>query len=294
MADQPTLAQAQAALQTQGLDRLDAQLLLLHVLGRAPTERGWLLAHDNQALTAHQTSQLGDLAQRRQTGVPLAYLTGHKAFYGLDLQVGTDVLVPRPDTEILVDWALELLGEAPARVLDLGTGSGAIALALKSQRPALQLFATDRCLEALKQARANAQALQLGVQFHQGSWFEALPADTPAFDLIVSNPPYIVAADPHLRALRFEPIQALTSGSDGLDDLRRIIHSASQHLKPGAWLLLEHGYDQAPAVQSLLHAAGLEQVQSRLDLGGHLRCSGACRPGSATPHFLNAPGATPT
>ena len=277
MADTNTLAQAQVALQQRGLERLDAQLLLLHVLGRAPTQRGWLLTHDTDVLTPAQAEWLETLAQRRLAGVPLAYLTGHKAFYGLDLQVSPHVLVPRPDTETLVDWALVLLPEDSACVLDLGTGSGAIALALKAQRPALQIWAADRSAAALAQARTNAERLQLEVQFHLGSWFDALPEDAPLFDLIASNPPYIAAGDPHLDDLRFEPAQALSSGADGLDDLRSIIRAATPHLKPGGWLLLEHGYDQAEAVQALLHAAGLQQVQSRIDLGGHRRCSGARR-----------------
>ena len=283
MAERPTLAQVQAAGQARGLDRLDAQLLLLHVLGRAPTERGWLLTHDGEALTPEQAEHWQTLAQRRIDGVPLAYLTGSKAFYGLDLQVSPDVLVPRPDTETLVDWALEVLHGQAARVLDLGTGSGAIALALKASAPALDVWATDRSAQALQQARTNAQRLQLEVQFCLGSWFDALPSDAPAFDLIVSNPPYIAVADPHLEALRFEPEQALTSGADGLDDLRRIIQGARPHLVPGAWLLLEHGYDQAEAVQQLLRAAGLEQVQSRADLAGHWRCTGARQPAHPAP-----------
>lgn len=283
MAEPDTLALTQAALQQRGLDRLDAQLLMLHVLGRSPTERGWLLAHDSDLLTPEQSRQLQTLAQRRLEGVPLAYLTGHKAFYGLDLQVNPHVLVPRPDTETLVDWALDVMSGKPARVLDLGTGSGAIALALKANAPTWDVSATDRSTQALEQARANAQGLQLQVHFYLGSWFEALPGDAPAFQLIVSNPPYIAAADPHLDALRFEPDQALTSGADGLDDLRRIIRGAPAHMLPGAWLLLEHGYDQAILVQQLLRAAGLEQVQSRADLGGHMRCSGGRKPAQPAP-----------
>ncbi len=286
-----TLAQALLSLQTQGLERLDAQLLLLHVLGQPLAQRGWLLAHNTNLLPTAIESQLQLLAQRRLAGEPVAYLTGSKAFYGLDLQVNPDVLVPRPDTETLVDWALEQLAAlltppttahdhslhsacAAPSVLDLGTGSGAIALALKAKQPALQVWATDFSATALATAQINAQRLQLGVQFSQGAWFAALPARAMAFDCIVSNPPYIADADPHLAALSFEPQSALTSGVDGLDDLRQIIADAPHHLKAGGWLLLEHGYDQALAVRHLLQARGFAQVQSRCDLSGIERCSG--------------------
>lgn len=274
-----TLAQTLAELQQRGLDRLDAQLLLLHVLSQSPTQRGWLLAHDTDPLPASSAAKLQTLAQRRLAGEPLAYLTGSKAFYGLELRVNPDVLVPRPDTETLVDWALALLTSRtvanPAqRVLDLGTGSGAIALALKATHPALDVWATDMSLAALSVAQANAQRLQLAVAFHQGPWLAALPAGTPPFDVIVSNPPYITKQDPHLAALRFEPIQALTSGANGLDDLRQIISAAPAHLLSGGWLLLEHGYDQADAVRQLLTQSGFDHVQSRCDLAGIERCSG--------------------
>jgi release factor glutamine methyltransferase len=179
-----------------------------------------------------------------------------------------------------VDWALEVLSTGPAaatpaqRVLDLGTGSGAIALALKASRPTLDVWATDMSLAALAVAQANAQRLQLEVTFSQGAWLAALPAGTPLFDVIVSNPPYVADRDTHLEALRYEPSQALTSGSDGLDDIRQIISAAPVHLQPGGWLLLEHGYDQATAVRELLTLAGFTQVQSRRDLAGIERCSG--------------------
>jgi release factor glutamine methyltransferase len=272
-----TLAQALSSLQTQGLDRLDAQLLLLHVLGQPAHQRGWLLAHDTDLLPAAPANNLAALAQRRLSGEPLAYLTQHKEFFGLDLQVDRRVLVPRPDTETLVEWALAVLPpEANARrhLLDLGTGSGAIALALKSARPLLQVHATDLQADALAVAKINAQELQLDVHFAQGAWFAALPETCARFDCIVSNPPYIADHDPHLSALQFEPPQALTSGADGLDDIRHIIAHAAPHLQPGGWLLLEHGYDQAPTVRALLSAAGFEQVQSHQDLAGIARCSG--------------------
>jgi release factor glutamine methyltransferase len=278
-----TLAQTLADLQSRGLDRLDAQLLLLHVLDFPVTQRGWLLAHDTDLLPAASADRLLALAQCRLAGEPLAYLTGSKAFYGLDLRVTPDVLVPRPDTETLVDWALEVLSTGPAaatpaqRVLDLGTGSGAIALALKASHPTLDVWATDMSPAALAVAQANAQRLQLEVYFSQGPWLAALPAGTPLFDVIVSNPPYIALQDPHLAALSYEPNQALTSGSDGLNDIRQIISAAPLHLKPGGWLLLEHGYDQAEAVRALLVQNGLTQVQSRRDLAGIERCSGGQR-----------------
>lgn len=282
-----TLSQALHNMQQQGLDRLDAQLLLLHVLGQPDTQRGWLLAHDTDALPAAHAAALQTLAQRRLAGEPLAYLTGHKEFFGLDVTVDHRVLVPRPDTEAVVTWALEVLkpplspAQAPPaarHVLDLGTGSGAIALALKAQRPDLAVLATDVSDAALGVARANAQRLALAVQFACGSWYDAVPRAWPSFDVIVSNPPYIAEGDAHLSALRFEPTQALTSGADGLDDLRYLVAHARAHLCPGGWLLLEHGYNQAAHVRALLEAAGFAQVQSRRDLAGIERCSGGLYP----------------
>ena len=280
----PTIAGTLAALQARGLERLDAQLLLLQALARPHHQRAWLVAHDTDPVDAATLERLNALAHRRLLGEPLAYLSGRKDFFGLTLHVDARVLVPRPDTETLVDWALEVLDEASAqaapaqaltlRALDLGTGSGAIALALKVSRPALQVDATDYSADALAVAQINAQRLGLALRFHQGSWLAALPASTARFDLIVSNPPYIAAQDPHLPALAHEPLQALVSGADGLDDLRQIIAQADANLQPGGWLLLEHGYDQAAAVRRLLELAGLQDVQSRKDLHGIERCSG--------------------
>jgi release factor glutamine methyltransferase len=269
----PSLAQTLSALQTRGLDRLDAQLLLLHVLGQPATQRGWLLAHDSDPLPSGRAVTLEQLAQRRLAGEPLAYLTGHKEFFGLTLQVDARVLVPRPDTETLVNWALEVL-DGGQRALDLGTGSGAIALALKASHPALHVHATDASADALTVAQANALRLKLDVSFHQGSWLAALPESEAPFDGIVSNPPYIAERDPHLAALHCEPSEALTSGVDGLDDIRSIIAQAPRHLAAGGWLLLEHGYDQALPVRQLLAQAGFTQVQSRRDLASIERCSG--------------------
>jgi len=274
-----TIAQALALLGAQGLDRLDAQLLLLHTLGRASHDRAWLLAHDSDTLPADAQRTLLALAQRRLQGEPLAYLTGHKEFYGLDLRVDARVLVPRPDTETLVEWALDVLASTPAgRVVDLGTGSGAIALALKHARPALQVQAVDFSSDALAVVQANAQRLQLDVPFSQGSWLSGVAGQ---FHAIVSNPPYIRALDEHLPALAHEPRQALTAGVDGLDDIRAIVAQAPARLLPGGWLLLEHGYDQATAVRALLAGAGFAEVQSRRDIAGIERCSGGRWPAQA-------------
>jgi release factor glutamine methyltransferase len=266
----PTIAQALLQAQSRGLDRLDAQLLLLHALGRPAHDRAWLLAHDTDALPAAAPAALAAAVQRRLGGEPVAYITGHKEFFGLDLQVDARVLVPRPDTETLVEWALSLRPH-PQQILDLGTGSGAIALALKHARPDAHVSAVDASAAALIVARANARRLQLDVAFTRGSWLEGVHK---RFDLIVSNPPYIAALDRHLKDLQHEPRQALASGADGLDDLREIIAQARTRLQPGGWLLLEHGWDQAAAVRGLLVQAGFEDVQSRRDLGGIERCSG--------------------
>jgi release factor glutamine methyltransferase len=277
--DTPTLAQALAAAQANGLPRIDAQMLLLHGLGRATTDRAWLLAHDTDPMDADARQRFETLCARRHAGEPVAYLTGHKAFYGLELQVDARVLDPRPDTETLVDWALELLdGHARPVIADLGTGSGAIALALKRQRPDATVHAVDASPDALAVAQANAQRLGLAVAFHAGSWCEALPTGLK-LDTIVSNPPYIPQADPHLAALRHEPLSALASGPDGLQDIRAIVAQATARLAPGGWLLLEHGHDQAPAVCALLVAAGYQAVGSRPDLAGIARCSGGQWPG---------------
>ena len=268
-----TLRDALAQAQALGLERIDAQLLLLHILNRADAGRAWLLAHDTDTLAPSEQARFAALCQRRAAGEPVAYLRGMKEFYGLTLQVDARVLDPRPDTETLVDWALQLLAPLPApRVLDLGTGSGAIALALQHQRPDAQVSAVDASTDALAVAQANAARLGLAVQFARGNWLRGVAGQ---FDVIASNPPYIAAADPHLAALRHEPLQALASGADGLDDIRSIVAQAPSHLLPGGWLLLEHGWEQAEAVQALLRSAGFAEVQSRKDLAGIARCSGA-------------------
>jgi release factor glutamine methyltransferase len=265
------LKEALAAAAAQGVARLDAALLLLHVLGRAASDRGWLIAHDEDELAAQRQAPFESLCRRRAAGEPLAYLTGEREFFGLPLQVDARVLVPRPDTETLVEWSLQVLaGRHRPDVVDLGTGSGAIALAIASARPDAQVEAVDRSADALAIASANAQRLELPVRFRQADWLQG----AGRYDLVASNPPYIPEADPHLRELRHEPASALVAGVDGLDDLRTIIAAAPPHLHPGGWLLLEHGWDQAPAVRALLQAAGFREVASRRDLAGHERCSG--------------------
>jgi release factor glutamine methyltransferase len=278
--DSPTLAQCLAQAQSLGLARLDAQMLVLHSLERPLHERAWLLAHDSDRLNPAQQARWQTALQRRLTGEPMAYITGRKAFFGLTLNIDERVLDPRPDTETLVDWALAVLPPPSTqpnnlRILDLGTGSGAIALALQHARPDAQVWAVDASEAALNVARINAAQLQLPVQFMASDWFAQVQGE---FDLIVSNPPYIADADPHLAALRHEPLQALTSGPDGLDDLRRIVAQAPDHLSPNGWLLLEHGFDQAEAVRALLTQGGFTQVQSHTDLAGHDRCSGGQKP----------------
>lgn len=278
-----TGTQALSAAQALGLERLDAQLLLLHALGKPGSDRAWLLAHDTDLLPDEVAQHFRQLSLRRAGGEPLAYITGSKAFFGLDLQVDARVLVPRPDTETLVEWALQCLAEADmppsARVLDLGTGSGAVALALKKSLPALEVTAVEASVDALAVARANAQQHHLPVDFIHGNWFVNVSRH---FHLIVSNPPYVADADPHLAALTHEPLQALAAGPDGLDDIRQIIEQAPAHLHPQGWLLLEHGYDQAQAVRGLLVRNGFTEVQSRADLSGIARCSGGRWPGCGT------------
>jgi release factor glutamine methyltransferase len=307
------LARARAA----GVDRLDAQLLLATLLDQPRT---WLMAHDDAAVPAAQAARFVQQTAERARGVPLAYLLGEREFHGLRLLVTPDVLVPRPDTEVLVDWALELLragadagAGAGARagagagagagadaaqvttggpvaasaarawrpaVADLGTGSGAVALALKQGCPEARVAAVDLSAAALAVARRNGERLGLAVQWLQGDWFTPLVGQR--FDLIASNPPYIAAGDPHLPALHAEPLMALSPGGDGLGALSGLCAAAPTHLNRGGWLLLEHGFDQAAAVRGLLQAAGFNQVCTRRDLAGQERCSGGRWPAAAT------------
>ena len=246
---------------------------MLHALGRAQHDRAWLITHDDEVLSEPAALTFHALCKRRLAGEPLAYIVGSKPFFGLDLQVDKRVLVPRPDTETLVEWALTFdTANSVLKVLDMGTGSGAIALALKSVHPDWQVTALDASADALVVAQSNAKRLNLNVNFWQSSWFDAL--SKAKFDIIISNPPYIVEGDWHMAALVHEPKQALTSGADGLDDIRNIILQAPNFLTSGGWLLLEHGYDQAAAVRDLLDKRGFKQVHSRLDLAGIERCSG--------------------
>ncbi|HEY9400256.1 MAG TPA: peptide chain release factor N(5)-glutamine methyltransferase [Luteimonas sp.] len=247
------------------LDPVDAEWLLAHALGRP---RAWLYAHADDKVDAGTQARFAELIARRAAGEPVAYLTRSRGFWSFDLRVTPDTLIPRPETELLVELALARLPETAAlRIADLGTGSGAIALALARERPCAHVFATDISEAALAIACENAAALAIGnVRFGSGSWCSAL-AGGP-FDLIASNPPYIADDDPHLAAgdLRFEPLGALASGHDGLDAIRAIIRDAAAHLVPGGWLLLEHGVAQGSAVRALLHAAGFIDVGTARDL----------------------------
>lgn len=250
----------------------DASLLLAHALGRP---RGWLYAHGDEAAPEAALQRFESLLARRIAGEPVAYLTGSRGFWTFELQVTPDTLIPRPETERLVELALERLamGAAP-RVADLGTGSGAIALALALERPRAIVVATDASTAALAVARRNADALGAGnVEFREGSWFGPLSGER--FDLVASNPPYVAQGDPHLARgdLRFEPAAALASGGDGLDDIRAIVRGAPAHLVPGGWLLLEHGLDQGEAVRALLRGAGFAEVATARDLEDRERIS---------------------
>ena len=268
------VAQALAQARAIGVASIDAQLLLARALA---TTRTGLIANDDRVLSDEEARVWSGWLARRSAGEPVAYLLGEKEFCGLLLEVRAGVLVPRPETELLVDWAARLLMERSGRstVLDLGTGSGAIALALKHLQPQAQVTATDASAVALDVARANALRLGLELEFVAASWWEGL-ADR-RFDLVVANPPYVAIDDPHLAALRHEPLEALVSGADGLDALTTIARSASAHLEDDGWLMLEHGFDQGEAVRALLAAAGLVHVESWRDLAGLERVTGGCR-----------------
>jgi release factor glutamine methyltransferase len=251
--------------------RLDTELLLAAALGKP---RSYLRTWPEHEPSAEQLAAFAALLERRRAGEPVAYILGHQGFWSLDLIVAPHTLIPRPDTELLVETALQLAPATPRRVLDLGTGTGAIALALASERGGWKVTGVDRIAEAVELAERNRQRLKLSnAEFRLSSWFDALAGER--FDLIVSNPPYIAAADRHLAEgdVRFEPMSALVAGADGLDDIRQIIDQAPRHLEVGGWLLLEHGYDQAETVRGLLSAAGFAAVESRRDLGGHERIS---------------------
>lgn len=266
-----TVTQALAAAHRLGLDRLDAQLLLLHALGKSDGQRAWLLAHDGDTLAGEVVDAFKTLSLRRSAGEPLAYIVGYKEFFGLRFNVDARVLVPRPDTETLVQWALEVVhGIHEPDLLDLGTGSGAVGIAI-ARSVKCAITATDFSLDALAVASQNATQLGVDVRFIHSNWFAKVSGH---YRVIASNPPYIASADPHLAALTHEPLNALAAGQDGLDDIRQIISAAPDHLHPGGWLLLEHGYDQAARVREMLTHLGFGQVQSRTDLAGIARCSG--------------------
>jgi len=269
------LLQAQAQLNNAPLldaidTRYESQLLLQHVL---KTNRAWLIAHENDGVAADIQREFHALIQRRLNGEPIAYILGSREFYGLNLAVTSATLIPRPDTEILVDIALEKIpANQAAQILDLGTGTGAIALAIAQQRPQAQVTGVDASKPALEVAISNSQQLHItNSHFILSDWFNNL--NGTRFDVIVSNPPYIEEADTHLMQgdLRFEPISALASGADGLDDIRRIIDDCLIHLKPQGWLMFEHGYNQAESVRDLLAKAGLVNVETFKDLGGNER-----------------------
>ena len=250
---------------------LDAELLLAHVLHKS---RAWLYTWPEHQLDAKQIEQFNQLLQRRLHGEPVAHLIGTQEFWSLSLQVTPDTLIPRPETELLVELALERIpANASWRIADLGTGSGAIALAVAKERPACQVIATDKSTAALDIAKQNARLNQVGnVTFLPGDWLVAVK-DEPPFEMILSNPPYIKEDDPHLLQgdVRFDPDSALQAGAEGLDDLQQIIQQTLAHLKPGGWLLLEHGYDQKAAVMQLLQQAGYEQIEDYPDLAGQPR-----------------------
>lgn len=260
--------------------RLDAELLIAQVLR---CSRAALLAHDRDAVGEAEGQRIELLLARRARGEPVAYLLGTQGFWSLDLRVTPETLIPRPETETLVEWAVHLIepaapGTAPG-VLDLGTGSGCIALAVARERPDVRVIATDRSPGALAVARDNAARNAISnVDFRAGCWFEALRRDDGPFDLVVSNPPYVAEHDPHLAALGFEPRGALVAGADGLDDLRVIVGQAPRWLRSGGWLLVEHGHDQGPAVRALFGLAGFARSETRRDLGGRERVTAGMRP----------------
>jgi release factor glutamine methyltransferase len=254
--------------------RLEAEIFLVHVLG---VSRAWLVAHADDAVGEAQRAAFEALIARRVHGEPIAYLVGTRGFHALELHVTTDVLIPRPETELLVELALARIpAGAECRVADLGTGSGAIALAIAQSRPGVRVLATDASEAALRIARGNAHRLKLAnVEFAQGDWCAAL-GDARDLELIASNPPYIAEDDPHLREgdLRFEPRAALASGADGLDAIRILVRDARAHLRDGGWLLLEHGFAQGGAVRGLLEGSGYREVFTERDLESRERVSG--------------------
>ena len=264
-----------ALLASSGLPALEAQVLAAHALGLA---RARLLAGSQKTLDAGSVREIERLFLRRRAGEPVAYLTGEREFHELSLKVNSDVLIPRPETELLVDLALERLPNRAGRVLDVGTGSGAIAVALAHAAPDAEVVAVDASAAALAVARENARRHGASIRFREGDWFDGLAGEQ--FDLVVSNPPYVAAGDAHLGEgdLRFEPRSALVGGPDGLDAIRAIVAGAKQHLVSGGWLLFEHGFDQAERCRSLLAMYGYAGISSWPDLAGITRVAGGRAP----------------
>ena len=275
----PTTPEALLRQARARIEANEASMLLAHVLGRTPA---WLYAHGGDAIPGADVRRFHELVERRAAGEPVAYLTGRRGFWTLDLAVTPDTLIPRPETELLVELALERVADGlPVRTLDMGTGSGAIALALARERPGAEVTATDRSAAALEVARRNALDHDIGnVRFALGDWYQ--PVRGMRFGLIASNPPYIADGDGHLERgdLRFEPAGALASGGDGLDALRVIAAGAREHLQPGGWLLVEHGLEQGPAVRALFAEAGLEAVETARDLEDRERVTLGRLPGA--------------
>lgn len=254
------------ALKASGIDAREARLLMAEATGFSQAS---VLAFQEKEIQREAQERFREFVEKRKAGEPVAYIVGHKEFYGLDLIVNPAVLIPRPETELLVEIALQ---RGFSRALDLGTGSGAIALALKKHKLESEVCAVEASAAALVVAKRNAVRLNLEIDFRHGHWFE--PVAGERFDLIVTNPPYVAEGDPHLADLRFEPPSALVSGPDGLDAIRDIVREAPRHLRRGGWLLLEHGIGQDGRVRSLMEQAGLEEIETRPDLAGIPRVTG--------------------
>lgn len=271
------LSRARVDLDESDTPGLDAEILLATVLGHS---RAWLHTWPEAELDTAARERFERLIDRRAAGEPVAYLTGTRGFHDIDIEVSPDVLIPRPETEALVEFALTVIDQPEMSMLDAGSGSGCIALAVARARPALQVTATDNSRQALALARNNAERLGIsGIEWLQGSWYEPLAGRR--FDLIVSNPPYVATHDPHLQQgdVRFEPQIALVGGDDGLDAIRELAAGASAHLHPGGWIAIEHGADQGEAVRALLRNGGLEDVATHADLAGLPRFTTGRRPG---------------
>ncbi len=260
------------ALRESGLDAVDARVLLRHVIG---CDEAWLISHKDRQLSAKEQEAYATLRARRAAGEPVAYLTGEREFYSLAFKVTPAVLIPRPETELLVETALEHIpADAPCRVLDLATGSGCVAIAIAKHCPRARMTATEVSLAALAVVRENAARHGVNIEFMESDWFAALSGRR--FDFIVANPPYVAEGDPHLNEgdLRFEPRPALVAGTAGLDCIEVIVEQAPRHLAAGGWLLFEHGYDQGACSRALLAAAGYADIVTRRDLAGIERVSG--------------------